>query len=101
MAGAAAKATGGADLIKKWDPCHNFNGDSGTINIAPVGQPLPSGLSPWNVCRVKPGQTYYFNMRSFENHRDACAELVKTHPNIKCGGIWVFNGSGLVEAKSK
>ena len=101
MAGATARAVGGPALISKWDPCHNFNGDSGTISIARVGQVLPTGVAPWTVCRVKPGKTYYFNMRSFENRRDACAELVKTHPNLKCGGIWQFNGSEIVERKSK
>ncbi|MBI5200267.1 MAG: hypothetical protein HY925_01660 [Elusimicrobia bacterium] len=91
-----------------WDACRIYNvGPGGAINMLLEGQVLPPGTSPIPYCWLKPGKTYYFNIRSFQaddtfdpNHaaqksdyRDSCAEDAKNFgfgPGLKCGGIWQF-----------
>ena len=82
-------------------PCYRYNiGPGGNILIVPIGQALPAGTNMAPICFVKPGKTYYFNIRSFSadwinkrDYRDACAESAKTFgPNLKCGGIWQYIG---------
>ncbi len=86
----------------KWSPCHVYNiGPGGGIGIVPIGQALAPGANTSAICFVKPGKTYYFNIRSFSadyvnkrDYRDACAVSAKTMgPGLKCGGIWQFIGS--------
>ena len=85
---ARAEAVGPAGL--KQDPCYLFTGGEGTLNFAAVGTALPRDGAGAIQCRLKPGKTYYYNMRSYEGGQDACAKLAKTHPGIKCGGIWRY-----------
>jgi len=94
----------------KWSPCHMYNiGPGGSIGIVPIGQALPPGANTSAICFVKPGKTYYFNIRSFSadwinkrDYRDSCAESAKTMgPNLRCGGIWQYIGSEVDEGKKK
>ena len=98
----------GPNTPRKSSPCHVYAlGPGGVITMVPIGQALPPGTQTGHICWIKPGKTYYFNIRSFSadwinkrDYRDACAESAKTMgPNLKCGGIWQFIGAEVPGAK--
>jgi len=80
----------------KFVPCYEAAGPGGTINFATIGLALPPGTPTVHICWLKPGKTYYFNIRTYLPFpdRDACAEEARTFgPNLRCGGIWGYTGA--------
>jgi hypothetical protein len=95
---------GGIKRPGKPNPCYAFAAVGPGITIVPEGQTLAPGANTAAICFVKPGKTYYFNIRTFapDPNRDMCAEDAKTMgPSLKCGGIWQFVGAELGSDKQK
>jgi hypothetical protein len=92
----AGSTWGGINRPGKRNPCYDFGPTGTVITIVPTSQALNPGTNTAHICWVKPGKTYYYNIRTFlpDPSRDQCAEDAKTMrwPGMKCGGLWQFIG---------
>jgi len=94
----AGSPYGGITRPGKHNACYQFGAVNTLITIVPTGQPFPPGASTAHICFVKPGKTYYYNIRTFapDPNRDMCAEDAKTMrwPGMKCGGLLKVTPAG-------
>ena len=98
----AARQVGPNEKRPTPSPCldSNVNGRT-SLSFVIEGTALTPGTSASaasTLCVLKPGKTYYFNIRTLVLGPDvapfdACARDAKTMgPDLKCGGFWQFFG---------